>query len=220
MKNWKLLFLMCLCALFTVSCSKDDDGENLGDTPIEDIPTGYKKLDVYGMSALFLEESGWSNYTTNEFKNMTGYSAQFNRDCIAAFLKEDSVTFAGHTAYRTVVYFSRFDKLFASESEVNDMIAEYRDVLDGMCDVEGNDPNLSFSKVGEVEFATIGKYTGSLIETLDKAYMYQANYFVYDEETSRLYMVTLSLDEEHHEAADAKYRECLAVVNSLKLTGK
>ena len=216
MKNWKLVLLLGLCSLFAVSCSKDDDEdgkEDVGRMDPKDIPTGYVALDKFGMRALF-PENKWGNQVDEEFKKTSGYEAKFSRDCIAAYLKEDSIFFAGHTSYTTVIYFCRLDQIFSSESEAEDLIAEYHYVLTGKWDQYNNDDNLEYEKVSEIDFAKVGKETtGSVIETVDKFGYYQANYFVYKD--NRLYMVTLSLENEHVVANDEKYQGCMSVIESL-----
>ncbi|MBP5456231.1 MAG: hypothetical protein J6Y37_07000 [Paludibacteraceae bacterium] len=217
MRNWKFLLLLAgLFALSLGSCSKDDDDDKIdvGRVDPDDIPTGYVALDKFGMRALFPEER-WGNQIDNEFKATTGYEAQFSRDCIATYLKEDSIFFAGHTSYNTIIYFCRLDQTFSSQEEAESLIAEYHYVMTGKWDINGNDPNLEYEKVGEIDFATVGnEYTGSLIETWDKFGYYQANYFVYD--SNRLYMITLSMDKQYKEENNAKYEECMKIIKSLK----
>lgn len=222
MKNWKFYLMAGLCSLFVAttatSCSDDDDDKtNLGNTDINDIPTGKVALDNYGMRAFFPKE-GWGKFVWNKFQNMTGASAEFSRDCVATYLQEDSISFAGQTSYQTVIYFNRFQSAFYSEAEADNLIADYHYIMDGMCDVDGNDPNLEYEKVSEIQFAQVGnKYNGSLIETLDKFGYYQANYFVYSAEKDSLYMVTLSINNEEVETNSAKYQDCMNIISTLKI---
>ncbi|MBR4840324.1 MAG: hypothetical protein IK005_07600 [Paludibacteraceae bacterium] len=217
MKNWKLVLLLGLCSLFAVSCSKDDDEDiiDLGRTDIDDIPTGKVGLPkTYGMFAVF-PQGTWGLSYYDKFKNQEGYEAEYSRDCIVTYLREDSIYLFDHSVYKTLIYFARFDKEFSSEEEANSFIGEFHYVLEGDYDQTGDNPDLEYEYVGGMDFVQVGKNTGTLIEVRDKFGYYQANYFVYKD--GKLYMVTLSLDNEYVTTNSPKYQECISIINSFRI---
>lgn len=220
MKKWSFLTTAGLCALLAASsCSKDDDDpENVGNKDWNDIPTGKVAFHKYGMSAFF-PEGEWGKEDDPSFLNMTGPEAEFSRSALNTYLLADSFRLPGaeRPSYKTLVCFSRFSKAFDSEEEVNALIEDFQFIEDGKWDKTGNDYNLELDSVGNIDFATVGKYTGSLVETWNKFGYYQGNYFIYSAEKDSLYLVSISLDREYVANNDPKYQQCLDILNTFRI---
>ena len=213
MKNWKLILVLLVGAssLFLGACSKDDD--NSDPELVEDKVSLPKD---YGVTAIFPVDS-WGCSYFYDFK-YDDSRAIYSRDCIATYLREDSVysQSSGKNSYYTIIYFCRLDKTFSSEAEAKDFVSDLQYVLDGSYDKTGeNLPNMNYKFVSEVKSVQLNDYNASLIEVIDKQGYYQANHFVYD--GGRLYWVTLSLKSEHYDSKDAKYQECISILNTFKL---
>ncbi|MFA6779925.1 MAG: hypothetical protein WCU80_09140 [Paludibacteraceae bacterium] len=216
MKTWKFILTMCLCALIAVSCSKDDDDPVLNPS---DIPTGKVALDMYGMRAFF-PENEWGNVVDSSYLS----GAFFQRECVVTFLKSDFlkqdgspiVDADGNLTYLTNIYFSRFKEHVSDATEADSLINSYHsDFLEGLYDDSEtkSDPNLPVVSLSEVNFAQISTFPASRIETVNKSGFYQDNYFVYN--NNKLYMLTISIADSLKDTQ--KYKDCLAIVNTLKL---
>lgn len=220
MKKWKFLLMAVLGALFVVSssCSKDEDGEDMGNTPPDQIPSDKVAFHKYGMTAFFPQE-GWKYMTDSSFVNLPANSADFSRLGVVSYLLADSVRLPGaeSLSYNTLIYFSRFLKAFDSEQDANDLVEEFRYIREGECDSNGKFPELELDSVGNVDFATVGKYNGSVVETWNKFGYYQANYFVYSDVKDSLYIITLSINTDDFKEKTRKYQDCMEIVNSFRI---
>lgn len=200
MKKICFIISVLISAFVLSSCSKDEDEQI---DSIDDIPTGKVALDKYGMKVLFPDD-GWGNSTETKWENLS----QFARECVATFLKEDT---AQGGAYTSVIYFSRF-KDECQKGQEDSLINDYHVILSGLLDEGENDPNLIYTKLSYVEFATIADHAASRIETSLKSDFYQDNYFI--QNGNNLYMVTISIADSLKNTK--KYKECLDIVNTLK----
>jgi len=203
MKTWKIILTMCLCALFAVSCSEDEDADDQGNTYPSDIPTGKVAMNMYGMWALF-PENVWGNSVDGSFLD----DSLFPRECVKAYLKSD-VTEGG---YNTAIYFFRFKETISKASQADSIFQDYADMLRGSLDEGENDPNLIYIDFKE-SASTISTFPATRFETVDKKGYYQDNYLF----TSgvNMFMVTISIADTLK--TSAKYESCKEIINSFKL---
>ena len=214
MKNWKLILVLLLGAssLFLGACKDDDDSPE--PEVLEDKVALPKD---YGMTAIFPAKT-WGCSRFYDYKYDDAARALYSRDCIATYLREDSVysPSSGKNSYYTIIYFCRLDKTFSSEVEAADYVNDYHYAMGGLYDKDGNNPELEYTCLSEIQNTKIGEnYKASLVEVKTKTEFYQANYFVY--EAGRLYWIVLSLKSEHYDSKDAKYQECISILNTFKL---
>ena len=192
MKTLKSILILSLCIFCISSCKKEDD---MGGTPIDEIPSGMVRLSKFGMQAFF-PENKWGN------RSYTDFDPEFKMDCMVTFLLESETT----AGYSVTISFGRLVESFENESLANEKIGRYKYAFGGF-------QGWTVSEIIPVE---INGYKASKIECeykYENVDRFTEDYFIY--QNKKLYRIILGMPKDE---MAAHYTNCMKIINTLKIT--
>jgi uncharacterized lipoprotein YehR (DUF1307 family) len=197
MKTLRLLMVLSLCSLFTISCEKKDKED-----PINEVIDDEVALNHFGMYVIFPKD-GWGKEESQYYKEMPD---SFKRECVISYLSAEKDL----QGYTTSISFMRFLYDFNSKEDADKVINDLHEVYQSYVDL----PTANYLSVSEIESTQISDYNASTITCVreeNKTRSIEDMFLIYY--NNSLYQIEILMPEDKK---SEYYQDFLDIINTLR----